>query len=144
MSRLPFGNIWTNHVGYVDAAVCPLCNVNVMVYEDRTTWNRYHMFPVSGGGSDVYPNVIAACKKCNDETRNMTVFEYMVSKERWTPEQAQQLQKECDEKIQSFDPICEHVDGMQKKCRFRKFSDFSKWCGKHHDMINGVAPMDID
>jgi hypothetical protein len=81
MSRINFENIWISYNYARIYANCPICNC--LMHKDEhlyapTAWNRSHLMPVSRGGSDILPNVVPLCRKCNSSMGSLDYWAYLV------------------------------------------------------------------
>ncbi len=81
MSRINFENVWISYNHACIQANCPICN-SLMEKDQHlhapTAWNRSHLIPISRGGSDILPNVVPLCAKCNRSMSSLDYWEYLV------------------------------------------------------------------
>lgn len=86
-SQIDVGNIiFLKEVLRYDARTPPLTNTNLFIrdrhicgycgrlYSDHKL-SRDHIIPVSGGGQNIWQNVVTACKTCNHAKSDMTLDE---------------------------------------------------------------------
>ena len=142
MSRLHADKVWYQWFHLQKYALCPVCKINIMYMSLHDTWHREHIYRLSLGGPDTYPNLIPICPKCNLRMgkRCRSTFQYMSILGHIAEEQALELERQHYITCQKFDPYCEQQQKNGLRCHNLKGGKDELYCWKH--IYDELEPMD--
>ena len=151
MSRIERLYVWQNYFinqDFLKPQKCPICGIKDIHYTE-SDWERAHIFSISSGGADVFPNLMPMCCKCNGSSnKERDLYTYLVKIGKLDQENADLMRKTHKNQIEYFDPICEHTFISTKlRCPNRKKNQYSPYCNKCSSKIeNGtyIESMDFE
>lgn len=78
--------VWLAYIGDTSEAMCPLCNENRIIRNDRSTWEMSHIRAVAKGGSNDLDNIRPLCYTCNRTMSVQHLKAYLIERypERYT------------------------------------------------------------
>ena len=148
MSRCDKDAIFADYVGdpFTLEAKCIVCDNKLKkdalpgsIWE----WEKGHIFSVSMGGKDVYPNLVPLCKSCNRSMGNKNLWEFKLEKKKISLDNAKYHYMLTKQKIDTFDPQCDEKLINGGRCRNRKYGYIHNWCKlhipNHIDYMEGVV-----
>jgi hypothetical protein len=139
MSRLDRGNIWSQWFGNDTTHICPSCQKVTMRQEDSQTWQVEHIFKMSKGGPDIYPNVIPICVDCNSKNRPYeNTFQYMVCLGVITHQQYNTEIESLRQRIHDWnaDPNCTQNTKKGHRCTRNRVGKDEIYCAQHLEIEN--------
>lgn len=68
--------IFTKPLLYMIGKGCPYCGTR-MDYGPTHNPTRDHIIPVSRNGSRYRGNTVVVCRRCNQDKRNLTIYEFL-------------------------------------------------------------------
>ena len=96
-------------------------------------WHVEHVWALSQGGPDMYPNLIPICKKCNlSMAKNcLSTFHHLANKGYITSDQADIELARHQEELRNFDPQCTALLVNGQRCQNHKCGKNEDWCFRH-------------
>ena len=136
MSRLPRHRVWYQCNGLKEEAKCCLCD-GIMIKKSlrgtRGEWHVEHVYPLSRGGPDIYPNLITICGKCNLSMKRgcESTFHHLHNKGHITKEVADYEFLQHKTYLESVDLQCERYTSHGERCLNHKCGKNEKMCYFH-------------
>lgn len=146
MSRCYRDAIFADYTGdlFSSIAKCPVCDTTIKKDAKKGSklhWERGHIYALSLGGPDLYPNLIPLCTNCNGKMGNTSMWEYKAKLGKITESQAKKFSAQTIKNINDFDPICIETLATGKRCSRRKYGYTVAYCRKH--ILNHYDYMEI-
>ena len=136
MSRKPRNRVWYQCNGLRETSPCCLCD-NIMVKSAKRgetgEWHVEHVWALSQGGPDLYPNLIPICKTCNlAMAKNcLSTFHHLANKGYITRQQADAELRRHQQELSAFDPQCTALLANGNRCLNHKCGKNEQWCFNH-------------
>lgn len=136
MSRKPRNRVWYQCNQLRNESPCCLCD-EIMVRNakrgERGEWHVEHVWALSQGGPDIYPNLIPICKRCNLEMKKncLSTFHHLADKGYITREEADEQLDIHKLELKHFDVQCTYLYPDGRRCLNHKCGKNERWCYAH-------------